>query len=208
MDLSFIDTVFFVYMFLGLYMISLFLVIYIPNRKKMFHSEKGKPEPVSIIIPCYNEASTIGKTIESVLNLNYPKKMIEIIVVDDCSKDDSVKVAKSYAKKYKNVRVIVNKTNSGGAAEPRNIGIRAAKYEYVAVTDADSAPDPDSLIQMIGYLQKDPTVGAVTCSILAKKTREIHSTSPSNRIRSNSIWKKNSRLHRFCLRHPGSFCSV
>jgi len=173
MNLSTIDIIFFIYMFIGLYMISLFLIIYIPNRKKMFDHAKGKPEPISIVVPCYNEGENIGKTIQSLLNLNYPKKMIEIIVVDDCSTDNSVEIAKKYSKKYKNIKVIVNKRNSGGAAEPTNIGVKAAKYKYIAVTDADSYPEKDSLIKMIGFLQEDETVGAVTCSILAKNPKKF-----------------------------------
>lgn len=171
--ISWVDAVFFFYMFVGLYMLSLFFFIYFPNRKNLFSYPKAKPEPISIVIPCYNEAENIGGTIESLLKLNYPKEMIEIIVVDDKSTDNSVEIIKRYTNKYKNVRLIVNKKNSGGAAEPTNIGIRAAKYDYIAVTDADSTPHPDSLIRMIGYLQEDEKVGGVTCSVLAKNPKNF-----------------------------------
>lgn len=169
MNLSTIDVIFFVYMFLGLYMTLLMVLIYFPNRKKMFSYPPSKPKPVSIVVPCYNEGKTIGRTIESLLELDYPKEMIEIIVVDDQSKDDSVKIAKQYEKKYKNVKVIVNSRNSGGAAEPTNIGVKAAKYDYIAVTDADSFPAKDALRKMIGYIQEDPKTAAVTCAVLVKK---------------------------------------
>jgi len=99
--------------------------------------------------------------------------MIEIIVVDDKSKDNSVEVVKKYVKKYKNVRLIVNEKNSGGAAEPTNIGIKAAKYDYIAVADADSYPEKDALLKMIGFLQKDKTVGGVTGSVLSKEHRNF-----------------------------------
>jgi cellulose synthase/poly-beta-1,6-N-acetylglucosamine synthase-like glycosyltransferase len=165
--MSFVDLVFFVYIFIGLYMLSLFFFLYLPNRKKMFDYPVGKPEPVSIVMPCYNEGAFIGKAIESVLSLNYPKDMLEVIIVDDRSKDNSVEIIKRYTQKYSNVRLIVNKRNSGGAAEPTNIGIRAAKYEYIAVTDADSFPDRDALLKMIGFLQNDKKVGGVTCAVLA-----------------------------------------
>jgi len=172
-SISFIDGIFFTYMFIGTYMISLFLFIYLSNRKEMFSYPKSKPEPVSIITPCYNEADTIGKTIEALLKLDYPKKMIEIIVVDDKSTDNSVEVIKKYVKKYKNIRLIVNKTNSGGAAIPTNLGIKAAKYDYIAVTDADSSPQPDTLIKMIGFIQKDKKVAAVTCAVVANKPKKF-----------------------------------
>jgi cellulose synthase/poly-beta-1,6-N-acetylglucosamine synthase-like glycosyltransferase len=150
-------------------MLFLFLALYIPNRKNMFGYPEGKPEPISIVMPCYNEGHHIGEAIEALLKLDYPKEMIEIIVVDDKSNDNSVEVIKKYAQKYKNVKLIVNRRNSGGAAEPLNIGIRYAKYNYVAVVDSDSIPDKDSLRKMIGFLQQDSKVGVVTCSILVKK---------------------------------------
>ncbi len=168
MAFSWIDGVFFFYMFVGFYMLSLFIFVYVPNRKKIFSFPPCKPEPVSIIVPCYNEGETIGKTIDSLLNLDYPKNLIEIIVVDDKSKDNSVKIVEKYTKIHKNVRLIVNKRNSGGAAEPTNIGVRAAKYNYIAVTDADSSPQPDALKKMLGFLQEDPRVAAVTCAVLVK----------------------------------------
>lgn len=167
--MNFVDIVFFIYMFIGLYMLSLFILIYLPNRNKLFLYPKTKLEPVSIIMPCYNEAENIGEAIESLMNLNYPKNMLEIIIVDDKSTDNSVEVIKKYSEKYENVKLIVNKKNSGGAAEPTNIGIKAAKYNYIAIADSDSAPESDSLKKMIGFLQKEKEVAAVTCSIVSKK---------------------------------------
>lgn len=152
-------------------MTVLLILIYVQNRDKIFAYPKSKPVPVSIIVPCFNEGKTIGKTIQSLLELDYPKEMIEIIVVDDKSSDDSVATARQYEKKYKNVKVIVNKRNSGGAAEPTNIGIKAAKFDYIAVTDADSSPAKDALKKMLGFLQEDPKTAAVTCSVLVKDSR-------------------------------------
>lgn len=169
MNISFIDGVFFVYTFISLYMTSLFLVLYFSNRDRMFGYPKGKLESISIVMPCYNEGHHIGEAIEALLNLDYPKEMIEIIVVDDKSSDNSAEVVRRYAEKYSNVRLFVNSRNSGGAAEPQNIGIRNAKYDYIAVVDSDSVPERDALKKMIGFLQEDKKVGVVTCSILVKK---------------------------------------
>ena len=167
--MNFIDFVFFVYMFIGIYLTSLFFIIYFYNRKVLFYYPKARIEPVSIVIPCYNGEKKIGRTIESILSLNYPREKIEIIVVDDKSSDDTAGVVKSYANKYKNVKLIINKRNSGGAAEPTNIGIKAAKYKYVAVADDDSFPEKDILLKMLGFLQKDEKTAAVTSSVLAEK---------------------------------------
>jgi cellulose synthase/poly-beta-1,6-N-acetylglucosamine synthase-like glycosyltransferase len=154
-------------------MTSALLINYIKHRKEMFDYPKGRIEPVSIIVPCYNEGENIGKTIDSLASIDYPKEMLEIIVVDDKSTDNSAEVARRYARKYDNVRVIVNKRNSGGAAEPTNIGVKAAKYDYVAVADSDSTPDRDALKKMIGFLQEDKSVGGVTCAVLAREPKNF-----------------------------------
>ena len=167
--MNFIELIFYIYLFVALYMTSLLVFIWLPNRYKLFTHPRGKAVPVSIIMPCYNESETIGEAIESLLNLDYPREMIEIIVVDDKSKDNSVSIVEKFAKRYPGVvRLIVNSRNSGGAAEPTNIGVKAAKHEIIAVTDADSMPEPDALIKMIGFLQHDPQVAAVTCAVMAK----------------------------------------
>ncbi len=168
MALSWVDIIFFVYTFLSLYMLSFFVLLYVKYRKEIFSYPKGRAEPVSIVMPCFNDGEHIGEAIESLLALDYPKNMIEIIVVDDKSTDNSVKIIKEYERKHKNVKLIINSRNSGGAAEPTNIGIKAAKYDYIAVADSDSTPDREALIKMIGFLQEDEKVGAVTCYISAK----------------------------------------
>ena len=171
--MNFVDFVFFFYAFIGLYMLSLMILIYFRNRKKMFDNPEGKPEPVSIILPCYNEEETIGKAIESLLSLNYPKDMLEIIIVDDKSTDNSVEIIKKYTEKNKNIRLIINKRNSGKAAEPTNMGIKAAKYDLVALSDPDSFPEKDALLKMIGFLQEDKQIAGVTCSVMVKNPKNF-----------------------------------
>src|SRR3989338_4822409 len=166
--LNFVELVFYTYLFVALYMTSLLIFIWYPNRRRLFEHPKGEPVAVSIIMPCYNESSTIAKALDSLLNMKYPQDLIEIIVVDDKSNDNSVDIVRGYMGRYPGkIRLIVNDRNSGGAAQPTNIGLRAAKYDFVAVTDADSTPEPDALIKMIGFLQHDPKVAAVTCAVMA-----------------------------------------
>ncbi len=167
--MNFVELVFYIYLFVALYMTSLLIFIWYPNRKKLFEHPVGTPVPVSIIMPCYNDSKTIGEAIESLMKLKYPQEMIEIIVVDDKSKDNSVEVVNQYVKKYPGkISLILNPKNSGGAAEPTNLGIKSAKYDFIAVTDADSMPEPDALIKMIGFLQQNNRVAAVTCAVMAR----------------------------------------
>lgn len=168
LSMTFIDFIFFFYIFIGLYMSSLLALLFIYGRQHLFSYPSSKPVPVSIVVPCYNAGSRIGKVLESLLHLDYPQNMIEIIVVDDKSTDNSAEVVSSYALRYPCIHLIKNKRNSGAAAEPTNIGIRHASHDYIAVTDDDSTPRPDALKKMLGFLQKDSRVAAVTCAVLAK----------------------------------------
>lgn len=171
--MNFVDIVFFVYSFIGLYMLVLMILVYLPNRKEMFRYPKGKPEPVSVVMPCFNAKENIGKAIEGLLNLDWPKNMLEIIVVDDCSTDGSQEIIKKYVKKYKNVRAIFRETNFGRAAGPTNQGIKIAKYDYIAVADDDAVPDRDALHKMIGFLQKDKKIAGVTGAVLVKNPKKF-----------------------------------
>jgi len=86
---------------------------------------------VSIIVPTYNEEKNINKCLYSLVNLDYPKKDYEIIVVDGMSQDKT----RNIVKKYKNVRLFENPKKF--TSSNRNLGIKNAKYNYIAFTDAD-----------------------------------------------------------------------
>ena len=79
---------------------------------------------VSVIIPSYNSSKYITKTVNSVLQQTYRK--LEIIIVDDCSKDDSRDVIKNLADSDQRIRYIFQEKN-GGAAVARNTGIENIK---------------------------------------------------------------------------------
>lgn len=88
---------------------------------------------VSIIIPAYNAAQFIGQTLESILADTYTS--IEIIVVNDGSKDDTQKIVASYA--AKDSRIIIINQNNGGVCRARNHGIEKSKGKYILPVDAD-----------------------------------------------------------------------
>lgn len=88
---------------------------------------------VSIIIPCYNARQTIEKAIKSALGQTYPN--IEIIVINDGSFDESVRVVQNMMLGYKNIILI--STKNQGASSARNMGIEQAGGKYIAFLDAD-----------------------------------------------------------------------
>ena len=92
---------------------------------------------VSVIVPVYNVEKYISKCLDSLVNQTL--KDIEIIVVNDGSKDNSQKIIDKYAKKYKNVKSYINE--NGGVSKARNFGLKRAKGEYIAFVDSDDYVD-------------------------------------------------------------------
>lgn len=99
---------------------------------------------VSVIIPVYNREHIIASCLESIVNQSLPKKLFEVIVVDDCSVDGTVEAVKSYSDEL-NLRLISLSENSGGASTPRNIGIRSAQGDYIVFIDSDDVITSNAL---------------------------------------------------------------
>ncbi|NPA77004.1 MAG: glycosyltransferase [Candidatus Diapherotrites archaeon] len=140
----------------------------------------GDLPAVSIVVPAYNEGKNVTKCLDSLLSLNYPT--YEIIVVDDGSKDDTAKIVDDYIQRNgvsDRVRLIRHERNRGKAAAV-NTGIRNARYDYVAVLDADSHVSSDSLLWMMPHFA-DPKVGAVSSA--------IHVRNPDNLLARLQWWE-------------------
>ena len=108
-------------------------------------------ELVSVIIPCYNSKHTIEKTIKSVLNQTYLN--FEIVLVDDCSTDDSRQLLAQYEEQYQQVKFVLLKENSG-AAVARNEGLKVAKGQYIAFLDSDDTWVPEKLEKQVDFMKK------------------------------------------------------
>lgn len=103
---------------------------------------------VSIIMPSYNTGRFISETIESVLAQSYSNW--ELIIVDDCSTDDTDEVVGQYLTDER-IRYIKNKNNSG-AAVSRNRALREAKGKWIAFLDSDDLWEPDKLEKQISFM--------------------------------------------------------
>lgn len=104
---------------------------------------------ISIITPCHNSSSTISQTIESVLKQTYDGW--ELIIVDDCSTDDSADIIKGYADKDCRINYFKTEAPSGSPSLPRNIGIDNAQGEYIAFLDSDDVWFPEKLAVEIKF---------------------------------------------------------
>ena len=109
---------------------------------------------LSIIIPTYNAADCIKQAIHSVLNCPYSFKF-EIIVVDDCSKDDSYEIVQELSKEHSNIISLRMPENSGSPSKPRNMGIENAKGKFIFFLDDDDMAEPDRLHDAVMYADKN-----------------------------------------------------
>ena len=107
---------------------------------------------VSIITPVYNAERFLSDTIKSVQNQTY--KNWEILLIDDCSKDNSAQIIKEFQKYDNRIKYIKLKMNSG-ASVSRNEGIRNAKGRFIAFVDSDDIWKPEKLEIQIKYMLKE-----------------------------------------------------
>lgn len=116
--------------------VSLYFAIYwfllLLNVEKKFKNIRNYPS-VSLLIPAYNEENGIEKTIKSCLNTKYPG-ILEIIVINDASKDKTIKIAK----KFENKVIIIDKKINQGKAAAINDGLKKASGKIIGIVDADS----------------------------------------------------------------------
>ena len=110
---------------------------------------------ISIITPAYNASRFIGETIESVLIQSF--KDWEMIIVDDCSKDNTFEIAESYARKDSRIKVIKNSENLRVAAT-RNVALDVATGEYIAFLDSDDIWMPDKLEKQLRFMEDNDYV--------------------------------------------------
>lgn len=107
---------------------------------------------VSVILPTYNSARYIGSCVQSVLNQTF--KDFELIVVDDASTDDTLKIVMEMAQRDKRIRIVKHAKNSGTAGEPRNTGLRISRGKYIGFLDSDDMYTPTALAELVSIAEK------------------------------------------------------
>src|ERR1700738_3854186 len=114
---------------------------------------------VSVVIPNYNHARYLRQRVDSVLQQSYQD--FEVILMDDCSTDDSRIVISEYANDPR-IRISLNEKNSGSAFKQWNKGVGLARGEYVWIAESDDYADPHLLETLVSRLEAEPR--AVFCS--------------------------------------------
>lgn len=112
---------------------------------------------VSVIVPNYNHAPYLKQRIDSILNQTFQD--FELILLDDCSTDNSREVLLTYNEHPKVSLVLFNEQNSGTAFKQWNKGIGLAKGEYIWIAESDDWAENEFLEKLIGEIERNPNVG-------------------------------------------------
>jgi cellulose synthase/poly-beta-1,6-N-acetylglucosamine synthase-like glycosyltransferase len=133
------------------------------KEKKMVDQQTYDFPSCTILIPAHNEEKVIANTIEAMLNLNYPKDKLKIMVINDGSKDNTKEIIESYAAKDERVVLYDVPKGQGGKGKSRalNLGVKQVKSDVIAIYDADNTPDPMSLRYLAANLISNKDLGAV-----------------------------------------------
>lgn len=111
------------------------------------------PVKISVVIPSYNKAKFIKKTLDSVLNQNY--SYLEVIIQDGGSTDGTLEIIKEYQKKYKEV-ISFQSSKDGGQLDAINSGLKKAKGDILTFINADDTFEKDAFFVVSEYYKENP----------------------------------------------------
>lgn len=115
---------------------------------------------ISVVIPCYNSSLHLDYAIRSVLNQSFSD--LDVVLVDDCSTDDSFVKMKRWASVNRKIRFFQTENNSG-PGKARNLGIEKSLGDYIAFIDADDVWDATKLEKQVKVLDENADIGLVYC---------------------------------------------
>lgn len=133
---------------------------------------------VSVILTTYNGGNSLENVIRSILNqdgINQEFKL-ELIVVDDCSTDNTVDIANKF-----DINLYTTPSNSGGPNKGRNTGLQKATGDYICIADQDDIWKKHKIITLLPYLEKVPIVTSGYTIIDSSKNKEQHRIAKSDK---------------------------
>jgi cellulose synthase/poly-beta-1,6-N-acetylglucosamine synthase-like glycosyltransferase len=131
-------------------------------KKRGFGEDPGEdwdPPNVSVLVPVKNEEKVVGRLLDSLVRLDYPKENLEVVVVEDESEDRTLEISKSYAERYPWIKVF-HRDASLGKGDALNFAFHQSSGEIVATFDADDVPEEQAVKKALRYFNR-PETGAV-----------------------------------------------
>lgn len=132
------------------------------DRIDRIQQQKLNLPKLSVIIPTYNEAKIIRRKLENTSRLDYPIDKLEVIVIDDCSVDETVEIAKTALAEFGFSGRIIRKNRRSGVNESLNMAVKEASNPIVCITDADVTLERDALRNSVSVLRNFEGAGGVT----------------------------------------------
>jgi cellulose synthase/poly-beta-1,6-N-acetylglucosamine synthase-like glycosyltransferase len=127
---------------------------------------------LSVLVPAHNEVGVIGKKLENLVNVDYPRQKLEVFVIDDASSDGTLAEVENFVKSHPDFPVKLVKQNPRrGKAAALNKALGLVSHDTVVVTDADAFWEKDILAKAVPYLS-DSTVGAVSGRQVADSSKQ------------------------------------
>ncbi|MGE9313495.1 glycosyltransferase family 2 protein [Niabella sp. CJ426] len=143
---------------------------------------------VSVVIPLYNSEKTILRALDSVINQTY-KCDIEIIIVDDGSSDNGRAIVENYIdNNVTNIKMLIVQKANGGASSARNVGLKMASGEWIALLDSDDEWLPNKLYRQFEEIQKYPDMDFIATTRNGERINSI-------------LWKRLTNLSRISVKN-------
>lgn len=129
---------------------------------------------ITVVVPCYNVEKYVEKCIDSIINQTY--KNLEIILVEDCSTDNTYEIIKKYLKKDKRIKIVKNEKNSG-LSFSRNVGIKESTGKYIGFIDSDDYINEDFYMNLMTAMKKEKAeVSICDMKVVFEDTKVEHNS--------------------------------
>lgn len=147
---------------------------------------------ISVIIPIYNAEKYLKKTIKSLINQDYDFRKIEVLLINDGSQDNSLKICEEYSKKYSNIKVFTGENQ--GVSYARNIGIKNATGAYITFLDADDSISNNTIKALIQFFDQNfDKVDIITYPVYYVKNNKTVPHVKNNFFKKSGIYEANDR---------------
>lgn len=172
MIITFLDAVLFVTYFLLLFFSIFWLLVLFSPEQDQKKKKLEKFSLFSVIVPAYNEEDSITATLQSLADLDYPKDKMEVIVVNDGSKDRTKAMVEQFIAQHPSHKIIQIDQENRGKGNAMNQGLAIAKGEYFACLDADSFVSSNALQVMLPLFDQK-NIAAVCPMIKVKNPKTV-----------------------------------
>lgn len=141
---------------------------------------------VSVVIPMYNSRDTIARALNSIKDQTAFEQILEIIVVNDGSNDDSLNILTKYINEHRDMPIVIINKPNGGVSSARNAGLKIVKGDWIALLDSDDEWFSDKIRIQLEILNDNPNIDFLGCNASDKG---LH-----------ILWRKISKLYKANIR--------